>query len=258
MSFNRLGIVFQSGMRSKRIFVCVLGLRDGFGKEEDFLLDSEEEGGRFLRRKTEMRTMIKAAIFDIGNVLLKFNYMIAAERLKLVNGLAEIPDSEPIVKAKAELETGRISRREFLDRAMDAFEHEGDDASFMAIWQDIFDPNLPMVEFARQLKAQMPVYLLSNISCIHKDYIFEKYEFFSMFEDGAYSYKLQSLKPDAVIYEKALLQFGLHPEEVVLFDDLAENVAAARSLGWTAIQYDFRNHGDFLRQVKESGMFSFL
>lgn len=194
--------------------------------------------------------MIRAVIFDIGNVLLKFNYMIAAERLKLVNGLVEMPEADSVVQAKAELETGRITREEFLVRVMDVFEHQGDDASFLAIWEDIFDPNTPMVDFARSLRSRLPVYLLSNISCIHKDYIFGKYEFFSMFLDGAYSYELGCLKPDPLIYQKALDRFGFRPEEVVLFDDLPENIATARELGWNAVHYDFRNHEAFLQKVK--------
>jgi FMN phosphatase YigB (HAD superfamily) len=199
---------------------------------------------------------IEAAIFDIGNVLLKFNYFVAAERLRLVNGLESLPDHAPIVEAKAALEVGQIDRAEFLARAMPAFEHAGDEESFLAIWRDIFHLNTPMADFARDLSTRMPVYLLSNISCIHKEYIFEHYPVFSLFTDGAYSYLLGCLKPEPMIYGKALAQFGLRPEQVVLFDDLADNVAAARAQGWQAIQYEFRRHADFLQQACALGLTS--
>ena len=199
---------------------------------------------------------IEAAIFDIGNVLLKFNYFIAAERLRLVNGLEALPDHAPIVDAKADLESGRISRAEFLQRVLPVFEHAGDEDSFLAIWRDIFHLNTPMAEFAQELSQRMPVYLLSNISCIHQEYIFETYPIFSIFHDGAYSFRLGCLKPEPLIYEKALAQFGLRPEQVVLFDDLEENVATARNSGWQAVVYDFRNHADFLRQACALGLTS--
>jgi len=198
--------------------------------------------------------MIRAAIFDIGNVLLKFNYLVAAERLRLRNGLEELPDREAIVEAKKQLESGQIQRPEFLQVAKEAFAHPDDDESFLEIWRDIFYPNLPMVAFARELQPHLPLYLLSNISCIHQEHIFEYYNFFSLFRDGAYSYRLGCLKPDPEIYRRCLEQFGLTASEVVLFDDMEENVLAARQSGWTAIQYDFRRHGDFLSEVEQLGL----
>ncbi|MCX7713223.1 MAG: HAD family phosphatase [Chthoniobacterales bacterium] len=198
--------------------------------------------------------MIEAAIFDIGNVLLRFNYSIAIERLRLINALRELPENEPLVQAQRELESGRMSREGFLAQAMLAFGHTESEEMFLEVWSDIFYPNWPMVEFARALAPHMPLYLLSNISCIHHDYIFRKYEFFSLFRDGAFSYQLGCLKPDPLIYQKALDRFHLQPHQVVLFDDIAENVAAARACGWTALEYDYHHHTDFLRQVQALGL----
>lgn len=197
----------------------------------------------------------RAVVFDIGNVLLKFNYFVAAERLRLRNGLVELPAREPIVEAKARLEEGRISRAEFLRIALPAFAHEENDVeSFLEIWRDIFHPNQPMIDLATQLSRTMPCYLLSNISCIHHEHIFARYSFFSVFRDGAFSYQLGCLKPDPRIYDLTLARFGLRPEEVVLFDDLPENVAAARDCGWRAVVYDFRRHDEFLREIAPLGL----
>lgn len=198
--------------------------------------------------------MIRAAIFDIGNVLLKFNYLVAAERLRLHNGLEELPDREPIVEAMKQLESGQIQRPDFLRMAKEAFAHSEDDESFLEIWRDIFHPNLPMISFARELQQHLPLYLLSNINCIHQEHIFERYDFFSIFRDGAYSYRLGCLKPDPEIYRRCLEQFELNASEVILFDDMEENVLAARQSGWTAIQYDFRRHGEFLSEVEHLGL----
>ncbi|MCS7009641.1 MAG: hypothetical protein NZL93_06860, partial [Chthoniobacterales bacterium] len=95
--------------------------------------------------------MIEAAIFDIGNVLLRFNYSIAIERLRLINALRELPENEPLVQAQRELESGRMSREGFLAQAMLAFGHTESEEMFLEVWSDIFYPNWPMVEFARAL-----------------------------------------------------------------------------------------------------------
>ncbi len=43
-------------------------------------------------------------------------------------------------------------------------------------------------------------------------------------------------KPDARIYEHVERVSGLAPGRIVFFDDLAENIAAARARGWNAHQ----------------------
>lgn len=200
--------------------------------------------------------MIEAIIFDIGNVLLKFNYLIAAERLRLVNGLRELPERDPLVEAKNLLEAGRISREEFLQQARAAFCHREDEASFLEIWEDIFHPNWPIVEFARTWRGKLPLYLLSNISCIHREYIFRRYEFMGLFDRGAFSYELGCLKPEREIYARAARFLGIVPERTLFIDDMPENIAAGAEFGLRTVRYDFRQHADFLREVAELGLTS--
>ncbi len=57
-------------------------------------------------------------------------------------------------------------------------------------------------------------------------------------------------KPGVEIYRKAERLFGVPGSEIVFFDDLAENVAAARGLGWRAFQID--HDGDTAAQVRRA------
>ena len=45
------------------------------------------------------------------------------------------------------------------------------------------------------------------------------------------------MKPDAAIYERALVRLGRRPEEAVFIDDFAHNIEAARQLGMAAIHF---------------------
>ncbi|MEY4549030.1 MAG: hypothetical protein RL685_5225 [Pseudomonadota bacterium] len=67
------------------------------------------------------------------------------------------------------------------------------------------------------------------------------------------SHLLGCAKPDREIYSRAeQLFFGAPaaaPQQVIFFDDLAENVAAARAQGWTAFQVD--HTGDTVSQMRE-------
>ncbi len=198
--------------------------------------------------------MIDAVIFDIGNVLLKFDYFIAARRLMELNGLTELPAREPIVAAKEALEGGAIDRAEFLRRVRPSFHHTGSDTEFVEIWEDIFEENQPMTALASELSGQLPTYLLSNISDIHLPFIFARYPVFRTFRDGVYSYRVGSLKPDPAIYLAAMAQFGILPERTVFIDDLAANVAAAATLGFRAVQYDFNNHAALVDTLHDWGI----
>lgn len=67
------------------------------------------------------------------------------------------------------------------------------------------------------------------------------------------SHLLGCAKPDAEIYERAERHFfgapAVDPQRIIFFDDLAENVAAARARGWTAFQVDHTS--DTVGQMRE-------
>jgi glucose-1-phosphatase len=66
------------------------------------------------------------------------------------------------------------------------------------------------------------------------------------------SHLLGCAKPDAEIYARAQAVFfgarGGTPEQIVFFDDLLENVEAARAQGWRAFQVD--HEGDTVSQMR--------
>jgi FMN phosphatase YigB (HAD superfamily) len=199
--------------------------------------------------------MIDAVIFDIGNVLLKFDYMVAARRLMAHNGLAEPPERESIVAAKEALEGGQIDRAEFLRLVRPEFSHTGSDADFIAMWEDIFEENEPMTRIAANLAARgTPTYLLSNISCIHHEFIFRNYPVFATFRDAIYSYKAGMLKPEPRIFEVAIAQFGVDPARTLYIDDLAPNVAAAEGVGLQGLVYDFNDHATAEKKLRSLGV----
>ncbi|MBX3321612.1 MAG: HAD-IA family hydrolase [Phycisphaeraceae bacterium] len=61
------------------------------------------------------------------------------------------------------------------------------------------------------------------------------------------SHELRIAKPDRSIYTTAAEHFGVEPRHIVFFDDLAENVEAARACGWNAHQID--HEGDTASQI---------
>jgi putative hydrolase of the HAD superfamily len=193
---------------------------------------------------------IQAVIFDIGNVLLTFDYFIAERALLSHTGRKAAPSIEELHPHRMAHETGTISKEEFIRVVREAFAHDGPEDHFMELWTRIFQVNTPMLEWARSLHGKTPLYLLSNIGCIHHDHIFEEYDFFTtLFVDGIYSYKAGVMKPETLIFEMAQTQFGVDPSTTLYIDDLEENVRGAESVGFIGHHYDPARHNLFEQRI---------
>ncbi len=131
------------------------------------------------------------------------------------------------------------------------FRHVGTDEEFVEIWQRIFEENVPMTALAVELaEAGVPTFLLSNISGIHVDHIFETYPVFKTVRGAVFSYRSGSLKPSPAIYEIAVSELGLVPERTLFVDDLTANVDAAESAGFRGLVYDWRDHAPVESEIR--------
>ena len=62
-------------------------------------------------------------------------------------------------------------------------------------------------------------------------------DFIPYTDGGILSYRDRVIKPGKEIYELLLSRYGLKAEECVFLDDTAENVEAARQLGFAGIVF---------------------
>jgi putative hydrolase of the HAD superfamily len=197
---------------------------------------------------------IDAIIFDIGNVLLRFDFNLAVMKLTAHCTPAGEQILGLIEPVKEAYEAGRMQRADFQAEVRAILTYTGTDEHFIAAWEDIFTENNLMVELVRRLHGRLPLYLLSNTSDIHLDFILGKYPFFQHFADGVYSFKARVSKPSPEIYQIAQRQFGIVPERTLFIDDLAANIEAARSLGFQVHHYDMHHHELLLEQLTAAGV----
>lgn len=181
---------------------------------------------------------IEAAIFDIGNVLVLFDYMKAANRLARKNALASLPDPAGITAVNHEFELGRITRAEYLSTVRREFHDAGEEEEFVAIWEDIFEENTRMTAFARDLSTKVPVFLISNIGEIHHRFLFRKLDVFSVFRERIFSYEDGLMKPDPAVFDLAISRFSVNPATTVYIDDVQENCATASAAGFQGLRYE--------------------
>jgi epoxide hydrolase-like predicted phosphatase len=197
---------------------------------------------------------IDALIFDIGNVLVPFDWGPAKSRLtsRCTNFSGEA--AAEFRKQIQRLDVGELTGEEFSSIAKRMVGFLGDHAELVAIWNSIFSTNPAMERTIANLTGRYPLFLISNTSDLHLAYLTQNYDVLRHFADGVYSFRAKCAKPDRKIFEIAIKQFGVNPPTTAFVDDLGVNVHSASEAGLKAIQYDLNNHGAFEKAFEYLGV----
>jgi HAD superfamily hydrolase (TIGR01549 family) len=207
---------------------------------------------------SQSESKVQAFLFDIGNVLLKFDFGLALRVLAEKSRFREPAEVMVAVeRVKQQYEDGQMGRARFIASAFELLDYKGTEAEFVAAWENIFEVNQSMVELVERLAVRYPLFLLSNTNDIHREFIFREYPFFGRFSGGIYSYEVGVSKPAGEIYRIAVRRLGLRPEATYFIDDLEANIQEARGLGFQCHQYRHWEHGvllEDLRRIQVAGL----
>lgn len=199
--------------------------------------------------------MIRAFLFDIGNVLTHFDFARAGQ---LVVPFCDAVDAADVMRriedVKIGYEDGAVSRAEFLHRAFLALGYRGTEADFIAAWQGIFTENGLMTPVVRSLHGKFPLFVLSNTNDMHVEGLLRDFPLFKHFDGATYSHEARASKPNRAIYDHACRAHGLEPAKTFFIDDLAANIATARELGFQTHHYHHDRHGDLLAVLRAAGV----
>ena len=182
----------------------------------------------------------KALIFDLGKVLVPFDFQRGYDRLQPLCGYpaAEIRRRIGNTGLVPQLESGQIASRDFVSRLGTALDVSFDYAQFCEIWSSIFLPGTLIPEsLIVGLKKRYPLVLLSNTNEMHFEMLERNYPILGHFENRALSHEVGALKPSPLIYQKAVELAGCRPEECFFTDDVPEYVEGARKLGIDAVRF---------------------
>ncbi|MEG0367406.1 MAG: HAD-IA family hydrolase, partial [Coprobacillus sp.] len=112
-------------------------------------------------------------------------------------------------------------------------------------WTQMMVPIEENIDIVYQLKEKgYPLYLLSNFHNEAIQEMFDKYEFFQVFDGHVISAHEHTMKPCEGIYHILLEKYNLDPHNCVFIDDSLANINTARHLGITGI------HLPYLRNLK--------
>jgi epoxide hydrolase-like predicted phosphatase len=185
---------------------------------------------------------IRAVFFDLGGVILRTEYQAPRQRLAESFGM-DYDDIDKVVfgggavGSAAKATVGVITEEEHWLNVMKilkqpAGEYERIRDEFFG--GDILDHDI--LDFLRSIKPKYKIGLISNAWGGLRDFIVRE-KFDDVFDHMVISAEVGVAKPDARIYQIALEQFEVSPNEAVFVDDFIENIEACEKLGMKGIHF---------------------
>ena len=184
--------------------------------------------------------MSKTILFDLGGVLVHLDWdQVCAPlaefsvhssdyvRAQVVNG--------PIVRSSMK---GLIAPGEFHKTLCGKLGIDLPYETFVDIWNSLLRANEGIVSSVERAKSTHRLVLASNTDVLHFTYALEHFAVLGHFDRFFLSYEMGLLKPDPEFFHQLLRSLDAPPGDCVFIDDRAENVAAARDVGITALRFD--------------------
>ncbi len=181
---------------------------------------------------------ISAVCFDLGKVLLHFDWQIMLQRVAKKSPLSPAQMSELMSHDPQILsyEVGGITSAKFFSHLKKLLRFTGTAKELRACFSEIFTPLTEHIALAALLAPHYPLAIISNTNEAHIAYAEANYSFFSLFHARIYSHEWRTMKPNREIYEAALTALGgIDPQEALFIDDLETNILGAVQLGWQTI-----------------------
>lgn len=191
-------------------------------------------------------------IFDLGNVVLKFDHTISASKIAKRFGLDKNHLYDLFFDSKITRlhDEGKLSSKEFHSRMTKLMDVPIGFKNFKDCWNNIFVMNSGIEPIIKKLKKRHKVYLMSNTNKLHFEFLKKRFAVLKEFDKVILSYKIGELKPHPKIYRYALKAAGTTPQRTIYIDDRKELIDGARALGIESIL--FRNVGQLKKDLKKT------
>lgn len=224
-------------MLTKVLTSYMIGLCSTWTKYEDYSYMMGEYGV----------DMIKNIVFDMGMVLVSFNWMEYLEKLNFEKSMKETMIEKALGNTAVwnEHDRGVLSDEEFLEFASrEAPEIKEPLRKYMAGVGAIIQEYDYAREWLHSLKVRgYHIYILSNYGAAPFQYAREHFTYFGEADGIVISSEVKMIKPEPGIYRYLLDTYGLIPEETVFLDDRRDNIEAAEKFGINGIVFENYKQG---------------
>jgi putative hydrolase of the HAD superfamily len=199
--------------------------------------------------------MIRALLFDMGNVLIHFSH----ERMNRQLGELVGRDGSEVERLLHEsglfdgYATGRVSTDELRIELGRLIGRPIDAVALDRAASDIFWLNESMEPVIDRLATSgLPLVLLSNTCETHFRWVSSRFRVLRHFTRRVLSFEVGACKPNPAIFEAATRAAGVSPGECFFTDDTSGHVEAARQLGFDAVVY--RDTPQIIAELQKRGI----
>jgi glucose-1-phosphatase len=179
-------------------------------------------------------------IFDLGRVLVDFDFRLVIKRLKRFTAFSEKEIRRYFMKTPlwGAFERGEVEPNDFFMQLSKELKLKNlTFKEFAPLWNSIFTEKHDTVSILARLRGRYRIALLSNVNIMHWEHLHETHDFIQWFDHPVASFEVGKRKPDPDIYRATLHIAGVLPPKAVFIDDVESHVLAARSLGIRAHRF---------------------
>ena len=202
-----------------------------------------------------MQNKYSVIVFDLGNVLLPFDYNIMLNKLEEIekdlgkNFLTYYMENYDIHR---KFERGDLPEEDFIKKMLSGLNNKISKETFCEYYSKVFAVNEEVASLLPKLKMDYMLVLLSNTNSIHELY-WKNYGFIKYFDKLVLSYKVRALKPEEKIYKAVESITKRSSDEHIFIDDIEEYAEGAKKAGWDAIH--FTGYENLLEELRERKIF---
>src|SRR5512142_3147607 len=193
---------------------------------------------------------VRAVFFDLGGVIVRTEYQTPRQQLAERLGM-EYDDLDRLVfnsETGLQAAIGAITPQQHWEAVMKRLKRPAEEMT--AIREEFFAGDIvdrTLVDFIRSLRGKYKTGLISNNwGDLRESLIREKFE--DAFDTIIISAEVGVAKPDPKIFQIALEQAGVRPNEAVFVDDFYVNIEGCEKVGMQGIH--FKDAPSTLQQLK--------
>jgi 2-haloacid dehalogenase len=184
---------------------------------------------------------ITAIIFDLGNVLIKWDVHNLYKRFfPTPEAVDSFLQEIRFYEWNARQDAGRLFIEGVAELSAEFPQYSELIQAYDTYWEECIPETIVgTIEIAQALKKSgWDIYLLSNFSVEKFSIIQARYDFIKIFDDIIISGEHKIVKPDPAIYQLTLQQIKREARECLFIDDSLPNVETAKKLGFNTIQFN--------------------